>query len=342
MTPDHTPRDFSWRDVSWLTIVLALVALGTFMVTATPNRYYPVPIMMESVGGFRTTQISGAPTSVEDQTVSSDVGASYPYPYQNPSAPVTDTREFLKVNYGAEMLTRDVTGLTRRVETTVRGYSGRVDSESSSPKYGYVSFVVPMSKYNAFRTELESLVGSRFLTVHVSSENLLPQKQGIETQQEQADAALADYQASRTKLVAAHASAVALLQSKIDVETRELANLRQELSTPELEAQIQSVANNVSTLKSQLASENASYAKKLASADANITYAKDWQKAIANEDQAFLDNVATVNGTVSLRWISLWELFHLYLPGYSIPAIFAVLAFLSYLWDRRRFKNVSA
>ena len=55
------------------------------------------------------------------------------------------------------------------------------------------------------------------------------------------------------------------------------------------------------------------------------------------QDKALLDDVATVNGTVSIRWISLWEMIQLYLPGYWIPAIFAALAFLSYLRDRRRF-----
>jgi len=44
-----------------------------------------------------------------------------------------------------------------------------------------------------------------------------------------------------------------------------------------------------------------------------------------------------VNGSVSFRWISLWEMAQLYLPGYWIPGIFAILAFCSYLFDRRRF-----
>src|SRR3990167_11466300 len=149
----------------------------------------------------------------------------YPYRYYNPDVPVTDAREFLKVNYNATMQTRDVQGLTRRVETTVRGYSGRIDQESSSPQYGYVSFVVPMSKYDAFRAELESLVDSRFLTVNISSQNLLPQKQSIEEQQKQADNTLADYKAARQSIVNAHASAAKSLQARIDADTEEIANL---------------------------------------------------------------------------------------------------------------------
>jgi len=38
-----------------------------------------------------------------------------------------------------------------------------------------------------------------------------------------------------------------------------------------------------------------------------------------------------------VNWITLWQIALLYLPGYSIPMIFAVLTILSYLWDRRRY-----
>jgi hypothetical protein len=240
----------------------------------------------------------------------------YPYPYPNPDVPVTDTREFLKIYYSASMQTRDVPALTRRVETTVRGYDGRIDNESSAEKYGYVSFVLPQVKYDAFRAELEGLVSSRFLKVNISSQNLLSQKVSIEEQQKQADTALADYTAARQKVVSAHTSAVQSLQAQID-----------DTSTTD---------NAKTLLQLQLAKENAAYAQNLSNADAQITYAKDWQKAVQTQDATLLANVATVTGTVSIQWISLWDEVQLYLPGYWIPTIFAVLALLSFTRDRRR------
>jgi hypothetical protein len=273
-----------------------------------------------------------------DTSVSGSAYYPSPYPYSNPDVPVTDTREFLKTYYTASMYTRNVQDMTRRVETTVRGYDGRIDQESSSPKYGYVSFAVPQAKYDAFRTELESLVDSRFLTVNISSQNLLPEKVSIEEQQKQADSTLSGYQTSRTKLVSAHASAAQSLQSKIDADTAELVSLRAQSQTPQIEAQIQSVSSDLSLRQKQLADENASYAAQLKNIDANISYAEDWQKAVQTHDQAFLDNVATVTGTVSIQWISLWDIAQLYLPGYWIPAIFAALSFLSLLADRRRYR----
>jgi hypothetical protein len=76
-----------------------------------------------------------------------------PSPIQNLS--VTDTREFEKTYYEATMRSREVQTLTKRIETTVRGYAGRVDQTSSSALSGFVRFVVPAARFDEFRTELE-------------------------------------------------------------------------------------------------------------------------------------------------------------------------------------------
>src|SRR3989344_4905809 len=334
------PRSFWPRRISWLTIILALLAIVTFLAIFGSGMQYAIP-MRTGIGVMENSGSSGA-APMMDNSVSSapaqgKADSSLYYPYPDPNIPVTDTREFLKVYYSASMRTRDVQGLTRRVETTVRGYNGRIDQQSSSPQYGFVSFVVPQSKYDAFRAELEGLVGSRFLTINISSQNLLPQKISIEEQQKQADTALADYKTARQKIVNAHANTVRSLQSQIDADAQELASLRAQAPTYEIQAQIQAVSDDLTQLRQRLPNEKTSYSVQLKNADANIKYAEDWQTAVQKQDTALMDNVATVNGSVSIRWISLWEMAQLYLPGYWIPTIFAVLAFLSYLWDRRRF-----
>lgn len=355
MDDASAPRRLWPRRVSWLTIILALLAVGTFLAISGPNAPYQTMMRISGGGvGYSGGYSVEVPPSVAvpEAIVAKETSVSnaqlapqgmmradvyYPSPYPNPSVPITDTREFLKVNYNAAMRTRDVQSLTRRVETTVRGYGGRVDQESSSPESGYVSFAVPESKYDDFRAELEGLVDSRFLTVNISSQNLLPQKQSIEEQQKQADKSLADYKSARQRIVSAHAGAVRSLQGQIDADEQQLVSLRAQVQTFEIQQQIQAVVNDEASLQARLSNENASYSAQLASADANIKYAQDWQKAVQTQDQALLDNVATVSGTVSIQWISLWDAAQLYLPGYSIPGIFALLAFLSLLYDRRRF-----
>ena len=317
---NNTKLGFLPGYVSWFTIVFALLAIVTFFAVSNPSVQYATRMGFGSGVGY-SESTGSVPPMMDAQGTS----VAYPnkgmmrpdyYPYPSPEVPVTDTREFLKIYYSASMQTRDVPALTRRVETTVRGYDGRIDQESSSEKYGYVSFALPQVKYDAFRDQLEGLVGSRFLKVNISSQNLLSQKVSLEEQQKQADTALADYKTARQKVVSAHTSAVQSLQAQIDsASTSESAK---------------------ALLQLQLAKENAAYAQNLSNADANIKYAQDWAKAVQTQDATLLANVATVTGIVSIGWISLWDMALLYLPGYWIPTIFALLALLSFTADRRR------
>jgi len=325
---NNTPTQrFKVRDASWLTIGLAVLTVVTFLAVSGPRGQYGYPVTMmgsgwaEDSGGTRAvTPMSGVELDNASAPSAGMMAPDY-YPYPGGGeVPVTDTREFLKTYYSATMQTRNVATLTRRVETTVRGYDGRIDQQSSSDKYGSVSFALPEAKYEAFRAELESLIGSRFLRVNISSQNLLSQKVSIEEQQTQANKNLSDYQASRASLVSSHASTVASLQSRINAAT----------------------STELASLKQQLAYENSRYASQLKSLDANIKYAQEWVKAVQTQDKKLLDSVATVTGTVSIHWISLWEMLQLYLPGYSIPGIFALLTVVSFWNDRRRMMGVSS
>lgn len=327
------PKSFRPRHFSWMTKVLFILTIISLFAVSQPNNV--IYRMMGGYGGVMGSISSGVtPPSpmmpaydvavYNEAMVQGGKGGGgidyYPYPYYDQGVPVTDTREFLKVSYNASIQTRDVQGLTRRVETTVRGYGGRIDGQSSSREYGYVSFALPQAKYEAFRTELEGLVNRRFLTINIASQNLLPQKQSIEEQQKQADTNLADVKAARQRLVSTHTAAVKVLQAKIDA--------------------LAETSSERAIYVQQLVSENASYTTQLQNADANIKYAQDWQKAVQTQDKTLLENVATVTGTVSLQRISLWDMAQVWLPGYSIPAVLAVLSFLSLLWDRRRFGTV--
>lgn len=346
---NQTTKDsFKMRNISWTTIILALLTLFTFIATTDRHyRYYDIMPMrgaMESGAGVSMPSTPTQAPMMEDGVVNSlqykDSSMPYPYPYGNPNVPSEDTREFLKVYYNANLRTRDVQGLIRRVETTVRGYNGRVDNVSSSDKSGYVNFVVPQSKYEAFRTELEGFVGSRFITLNISSQNLLWQKVSIEEQQKQADTSLANYKSARQSLITSHTAKLKSLQTKVSVAEELLSALRLQTQTPEVIAQIKNTSDSLSSWKQEIANENSSYAVQLNYADNNIKYGEDWQKAVRTQDKALMDNVATVSGSVSVQWVSAWDMTLAYLPGRTIPLVFALLTLVSLFWDKRRFKNV--
>ena len=336
----------------WLSLILAILAVIAFIACA-PQQGGIIYEMMGG-GGYSTGNSTEAippmaPMMAQDSGTSERISAGYgqsapssmpyypqPYPYYGGDATAKDTREFLKQSYNATLRTRDVNGMTARVVTTVRGHEGRVDNTQSSEKYGYVQFVLPITQFESFKKEVEGMVGSRFLKVEMSAQNLLPQKQGIEEQQKQADSTLADYEASRVRIVSTHTSAAKSLQAQVSAQTAMLSDLRGQPSSVERDTQILQLEAVLIEYQQRLVDENASYSKKLATADANIKYAKDRQGAIKTQDQNLLDNVATVNGTISVQWISYWEMARLYLPGYWIPAILALLAVLAFMWESGR------
>lgn len=231
--------------------------------------------------------------------------------------PISDTREFLKMNYSARLRTRHVDELTQRIQTLVRGFGGRIDSASSSSRDGYISFVIPVSNFHAFKAEIESLVYAKFFSGQMSAQNLLPQKQSIEVRQEEAQKSLDELNGERNQLTITHQQAVASLRSQLNNIDRRLANLRAEVpSDPErkaqIAAQIEALLRAQQDLKTRLQRENSIYADKMSSLDSRIKEVQSTLESIKQEDKNFLDDVATVQGTISLQWISILEIISLY------------------------------
>lgn len=354
---EHMPNEIHPKHrTPWVTIMLVLLAVFSFFalsdggqtvirMTGGGGGFVPEPPMMREQNAVVSTSAdvqSGMGVSASMPMMDS---ANYPYRqygYGTPAA--TDTREFNKMYYSAEMRTRNVQQLVRRAETTIRGFGGRVDQTSSAEKYGSVSFVIPASKYDEFRNEIETFVNPRFLKVDISSQNMLPQKQSIEQTQEQVQKNLDELTANRKKAVSDHSATVRSLQGQIDANASELATLQAQAARPDLtsEARVQNTArqnqlqSDQQSLKSRLANENSNYSATIASFDSQIKYANDNLAGVKKQDKALLDDVATVNGTISFRWISLFEIVHEYLPGYWIPGLIALAAAIAYFFERRR------
>lgn len=243
--------------------------------------------------------------------------------------PANDTREFLKTYYYATIRTRRVEELTQRLQTTIRGLGGRVDSSNSSSRRGFVSFVLPADKFDAFRSEIRGFMPARFFDENTQTENLLAQKQSVEAQRAEAEKAMAQFQNDRKGIIAEHGKTLASLQSR-------LKNTAGELATDGLtEERQQELLREQGVINSQIARENASYSQRLSSLDVSIKNNETYLENINKQDQSILDTVATVRGTVSLNWIGVWEVIDLYIPLYWIAIIFAAAAVVSYMLHRR-------
>lgn len=345
--------------IPWLAVFLGLCAIASFVaskslsptlqVTST-SPAIPQGIQINTAGDSDRYIQPESLRGISSAAKSAGQAAYAPtYPgdvYYGGLPDITDTREFNKVRYGAQMRSRDVQGLTKRVETTIRGYDGRVDTTSSSPKYGYVSFIVPASKFDSFRDELESLVNTRYLSVNIQSQNLLPQKQGIEKNQADSQESLDDLNSRKEQITASHKSTIKSLQAQLDSDTTQINKLQSQafedsIADSQRLAAIEALAQSQAALRTRIASENSSYNSSLNSINDQISWAQSSLDSANTRDTDLMNDVATVNGTVSINWISIWEIVHLYLPGMSIPGILAALSVLAYAWHYMRERHQS-
>jgi len=57
---------------------------------------------------------------------------------------------------------------------------------------------------------------------------------------------------------------------------------------------------------------------------------------VKKEDRNLVDNVATVNGTISIQWMSVWKVLDFYLGSYWLVILFALAAIGAYIHNRQQ------
>jgi predicted nuclease with TOPRIM domain len=347
-SPERTKGRLTSARVPWLPALLAGTAVVIFLFSPGPQRILsPLVSMQKSVApareynqAFQADSSSGLRAN-ESSSLGSSLSRIFSPESQPAEVPITDNREFLKTGYNATIKTRHTQELAGRLQTTVRGFGGRVDGAVSSPLSGFVRFVVPADKFEAFRGETKNLAGERFYAEQISSENLLPQKQSIEQQQKDAEQNLSALKANRDGLIAGHNSNVEILQSQIAGATQQLAAAQAEAANrperkAELEPRIRQLQGQFNALKAQLNTENTNYVSQLNSLDTQMQEATKKIELIKNQDQALLDNVATISGTIALSHINWWSFLTVYVPAYWLALLLLAAAIIVYWRQRRR------
>lgn len=268
---------------------------------------------------------------------------------QNGSGSIADTREFMKVSYSGNIKTRDVKDTTRDVRGIIRDMDGRVDSENVSEKYGYVNFVIPKSNFDDFRDEIESITHKKLYIENTSSQNLLNQKQNIEQNMDLTNKSLSDLQSEKTKSETAHNKSLASLQAQLKSLTTSAETMRAKLdampaaeegSPEQVQARMTqesyiNFSNQVAELKNKIAQENRVFTENKKSFDSAIGQFNNQLGEIKKDDKAFADNIETVNGSVSIQWVNLWQLAQIFSPIHPILIIIILLIIIWYILRRK-------
>jgi hypothetical protein len=256
--------------------------------------------------------------------------------YGGGQSDITDTREFLKTSYSASIETRDVEGVITTVKNMVKGADGRIDSISSSEKSGRISFVVPKSKFDAFKDEVESITHKKLYTENVSSQNLLTQKQNIEEQTSNVNNTLTNLKEQKKNLDIQHTQAVSKINNSLESIQSQLLVLRISSTVATNTEMIAVLRNQENSLiaseiaeKQKLNAENNSYATKNSNLQNQIVNAEQDLTNVNKKDNNFTNNIETVNGYVSASWVSIWGLAVIFSP---IHPIFVIIILIIAVW----------
>ena len=259
-----------------------------------------------------------------------------------PVAFVPDTREFLQYEYNAQIKSRRVPEITGRLQTVVRGYGGRVDSVSVQKKYGYIYFVVPKSSFDDFKSEVKSLVNARFYEESVQGQNLLPEKIVIEQSLDTTNQSLVSWQESLSALSKEHEGHILYMQKQLNSIASRIAKLRMEVTSST--ARQKEISTELSRLYAAQAETQKNIKEENEYYNSQKFYLEDQikitQKQIANlvgQDKELQGAVETVQGSIQLQWVSVFEMINIYVPYFWlwVVSICIVIVLVRYYGKRR-------
>jgi hypothetical protein len=313
-------------------VVILLILVGLSMSTKSArSKSWSVgqPLMMNSIAPEATNSLGG------------DSYFQKSPQYYNDQPSITDTREFMKINYSANIVSRKVEDTVNSIQNIVKGSDGRIDGINSSKKNGYIRFVVPQSKFDAFKSQMESLTNKKLYTENISSQNLLSQKQGIEKQTDSIANTLVNLNAQKATLDAKHTQTVNFINTEITRIRGELTGIRTAIAGATNNQALTVLRDRESSYTKQeaqqlqlLNNENSVYAIKSQNLENMISGGNNGLTIMNETDSQFTDNIETVNGYVSVNWASLWKMTRILSPIPPTVIVIVLLAIVAFCLKR--------
>jgi hypothetical protein len=337
-----------WRLVP-ATIIVALIIVGNTDYDISNNTNIPVsdkPVRITAdskrdESGFTVPALEDTPFENKSSGLTAPY---YPDTYYSPTSDITDTREFLKINYSSKVQTKDVSNTVRDINFLVKDLDGRIDDVYISEKRGHVSFVIPKSNFFEFRSRVEEIVGAKLYIENTSSTNLLYQKQNIEKQLEESESLLDKLKRDKKILDEAHTERIQSIQSRmISLETRivELRELEANTTVPgdleRIRREIDILVQQLSALEAELDQENLNYNRESRNLDNRINQTKVNIDNLEEADTALINNVETVNGYIDVEWINLLKFLDALSPTPMWLNFSVLILFMWWFIERKKY-----
>lgn len=262
---------------------------------------------------------------------------------------ITDTREFLKKSFSATLKTRYVEDVAMMTEKLIEDSGGRLDSSNVGTEAAYFSFVIPKSSFASFKSELRTYTNKKLYTQSESTQNMLNDKQNLESQQEtnkanteQLAAQKQKVQADYTKTSKDLTSQISALQSKINSLNMALANTTDEQTRVGLRQQISDATVQMQVLQQRLSQATTNFKSNMSNLGVSLDEQSKILMSLNNQEDAFFDNLDTVQGTISIYHVSFWQLLTALSPINPIIIIGVLLVIIRVLSLRKRERMIIA
>lgn len=316
------------KALGWIFIKYAAVTFFVFIIGVWGFVAFVSQSMGIGVGG--DIMIPSAPASARS------LGG---YEYSNTTAGVIrDTREFNKIGYTSSLKTRKVEDISKKVTALIHASGGRIDIKSVSDQYANFVFVVPKSNFESFENDISALVDSKLYTKYITEQNLLSQKQSIESQQKDNATQISDVQAKKKAWLDQHNELIAEYNSTIIESKKRLAEVNFKLSMATNSSEMATLRTQQSNYNDlikgfnlNIYNENLNYKNTAPQYDVQLSNLTKQKSDLSTQTSDFVDNVETVDGRITINYVTVWELMNIYSPvSPSIIITIVVLAALSY------------
>lgn len=263
---------------------------------------------------------------------------------QTNQTPINDTREFLKTYYSSQIQSRNVEEFSQTAKTTIKGFGGRIDSLSSSKESSYISFSLPTDKLDAFKLQLKTLAGGKFYVENLSAQNYLPQKQQIESSAKDNKTQLTNVENQKQSVINNHNKIMTGLNVQAKANSNAINDVKLFLQTNptslELQQRLLDLQKQQSAINSKISKENTNYKYEIENYNSQIEYYNKQAQNLNKEDQGLVDNVNTVQGTISITHINFLAYLNAYLPLYWVLVIFLAIYGLYFAFHKRSIRLV--
>lgn len=318
-----------WKGVGALVFFFLLWLLSGFLgslMNISTGGSVPVPMITTSMSN---TSVGSAGIAVPSLRYN-------PSPVYNQNPSIADTRSFEKMSYSASIKTRTVEDVARKVKLLIKGVGGRVDSSNISTNYASFSFVVPKSEFDDFEQQVRTYTKAKLYSQSVSSQNKLSEKQALERNQSETKGVITSLTTQQQKVKDTYTLDLSRINSQLAAEMSELKSVQAQLAlattTNELtNLLMQAQERNTNTINGLYTSRSnltAKFKADMSNLGASITQQNNVLEDLAKTTENFLDDIETVQGYISISYVTYFELFTIFSPINPIVLVGLVLLLL--------------